>query len=92
MTAQALLTIGFFLVVLIAAAYPLAIFVTRIADVSPIRGVAGTVERFLYRLSGVDPQQEACTRGRGTRWRCCSSMRSERSWYLCCSACSSGCP
>ena len=58
MTAQALLTIGFFVVVLIAAAYPLAIFVTRIADVSPIRGVAGAVERFLYRLSGVDPQQD----------------------------------
>ena len=32
MIAQALLTIGFFVVVLIAAAYPLAIFVTRIAD------------------------------------------------------------
>jgi potassium-transporting ATPase potassium-binding subunit len=58
MTAQALLTIGFFVVVLIAAAYPLAIFVTRIADVRPIRGVVGTVERFLYRLSGVDPQQD----------------------------------
>src|ERR1700720_3944050 len=58
MTAQALLTIGFFLVVLIAAAYPLAIFMTRIADVSPIRGVAGAVERFLYRLGGVDPQQD----------------------------------
>src|SRR6202047_610564 len=58
MIAQALLTIGFFLVVLIAAAYPLAIFVTRIADVGPIRGVAGALERFLYRLSGVDPQQD----------------------------------
>src|SRR6202030_1633530 len=58
MTAQALLTIGFFLAVLIAAAYPLAIFVTRIADVIPIRGVSGAVERFLYRLSGVDPQQD----------------------------------
>src|ERR1700724_3454777 len=58
MTAQALLTIGFFFVVLIAAAYPLAIFVTRIADVSPIRGVTGAVERFLYRLSGIDPQQD----------------------------------
>jgi K+-transporting ATPase ATPase A chain len=58
MTAQALLTIGFFVVVLIAAAYPLAIFVTRIADVSPIRGVLGTLERFLYRLGGVDPQQD----------------------------------
>ena len=58
MTAQALLTIGFFLVVLIAAAYPLAIFVTRIADVRPIRGLVGAVERFLYRLGGVDPQQD----------------------------------
>jgi len=58
MTTQALLTIGFFVVVLIAAAYPLAIFVTRIADVSPIRGAAGAVERFLYRLSGVDAQQD----------------------------------
>ena len=58
MTAQALLTIGFFVVVLIAAAYPLAIFVTRIADVRPIRGVVGAVERFSYRLSGVDPQQD----------------------------------
>jgi potassium-transporting ATPase potassium-binding subunit len=58
MTAQALLTIGFFLVVLIAAAYPLAVFVARVADVRPIRGVVGTVERFLYRLSGVDPQQD----------------------------------
>jgi len=58
MTAQALLTTGFFVVVLIAAAYPLAIFVTRIADVSPIRGVVGAVERFLYRLSGVDPKQD----------------------------------
>ena len=58
MTGQALLTIGFFLVVLIAAAYPLAIFVARIADVRPIRGVFGTVERFLYRLSGVDTQQD----------------------------------
>ncbi len=58
MTAQALLTIGFFLVVLIAAAYPLAIFVTRIADVRPIRGAVGAVERFLYRLGGVDPQQD----------------------------------
>src|SRR5271155_1327566 len=58
MTAQALLTIGFFVVVLIAAAYPLAIFVTRIADVRPIRGVIGAMERFLYRLSGIDPQQD----------------------------------
>jgi len=47
MTAQAWLTIGLFLLVLIAIAYPLAIYMARIADVAAIRGVAGTVERFL---------------------------------------------
>jgi potassium-transporting ATPase potassium-binding subunit len=58
MTAQAWLTIGLFLLVLIAIAYPLAIYVARIADVAAIRGVAGTVERFLYRLAGVDPEKD----------------------------------
>ena len=58
MTAQAWFTIGLFLAVLIAAAYPLAIYVARIAEASAIRGVVGTVERFLYRLAGVDPQKD----------------------------------
>jgi K+-transporting ATPase ATPase A chain len=58
MTAQAWLTIGLFLLVLIAIAYPLAIYMARIADVAAIRGVAGTVERFLYRVAGVDPQKD----------------------------------
>jgi K+-transporting ATPase ATPase A chain len=58
MSAQALLTIGFFVAVLIAAAYPLAIYIARIADVSAIRGLFGSGERFLYRLAGVDPQQD----------------------------------
>ncbi|MDP9007581.1 MAG: potassium-transporting ATPase subunit KdpA [Pseudomonadota bacterium] len=58
MSAQALLTIGFFVAVLIAAAYPLAIYVARIAEVSAVRGVVGTVERLLYRLAGVDPQKD----------------------------------
>jgi potassium-transporting ATPase potassium-binding subunit len=60
MTAQAWLTIGLFMMVLIAIAYPLAIYVARIADAdaAAIRGVAGTLERFLYRVAGVDPQKD----------------------------------
>jgi K+-transporting ATPase ATPase A chain len=58
MTAQAWFTIGLFVAVLIAAAYPLAIYVARIAEASAIRGAVGTVERFLYRLAGVDPQKD----------------------------------
>jgi potassium-transporting ATPase potassium-binding subunit len=58
MTAQAWFTIGLFLVVLIAIAYPLAIYIARIADAAAIRGVAGTAERFLYRVAGVDPQKD----------------------------------
>jgi K+-transporting ATPase ATPase A chain len=58
MTAQAWLTIGLFVIVLIAIAYPLAIYIARIADVAAIRGVAGTVERFLYRVAGVDPEKD----------------------------------
>jgi K+-transporting ATPase ATPase A chain len=58
MTAQAWLTIGLFLAVLIAIAYPLAIYMARIADGARIRGVAGIVERFLYRVAGVDPEKD----------------------------------
>jgi potassium-transporting ATPase potassium-binding subunit len=58
MTAQAWFTIGLFLVVLIAIAYPLAIYIARIADTAAIRGVAGGVERLLYRAAGVDPQKD----------------------------------
>jgi potassium-transporting ATPase potassium-binding subunit len=58
MTAQAWLTIGLFMVVLVAIAYPLAIYIARIADVTAIRGVAGSVERFLYRVAGVDPEKD----------------------------------
>jgi K+-transporting ATPase ATPase A chain len=58
MTAQAWFTIGLFLVVLIAMAYPLAIYIARIADAAAIRGVAGGVERLLYRAAGVDPQKD----------------------------------
>jgi K+-transporting ATPase ATPase A chain len=58
MTAQAWLTIGLFVIVLIAIAYPLAIYIARIADAAAIRGVAGSVERLLYRVAGVDPRRD----------------------------------
>jgi potassium-transporting ATPase potassium-binding subunit len=58
MTGQGWFTIVLFLVVLIAIAYPLAIYVARIADAAAIRGVAGTAERFLYRAAGVDPDKD----------------------------------
>jgi potassium-transporting ATPase potassium-binding subunit len=57
-TGQAWFTIGLFLVVLIAIAYPLAIYVARIADAAAIRGVVGTAERFMYRAAGVDPDKD----------------------------------
>jgi K+-transporting ATPase ATPase A chain len=58
MTAQAWLTIGLFVIVLIAIAYPLAIYIARIADGAAIRGVARSVERLLYRAAGVDPDKD----------------------------------
>jgi K+-transporting ATPase ATPase A chain len=58
MTAQAWLTIGLFVIVLIAIAYPLAIYIARVADAAAFRGVAGSVERFLYRVAGVDPDKD----------------------------------
>jgi K+-transporting ATPase ATPase A chain len=58
MTAQAWLTIGLFVIVLIAIAYPLAIYIARIADGAAIRGAAGSVERLLYRAAGVDPDKD----------------------------------
>ncbi|HXI48843.1 MAG TPA: potassium-transporting ATPase subunit KdpA [Steroidobacteraceae bacterium] len=58
MTAQAWLMIGLFVIVLIAIGYPLAIYIARIADAAAIRGVAGSVERLLYRAAGVDPRKD----------------------------------
>jgi K+-transporting ATPase ATPase A chain len=58
MTAQAWLTIGLFVIVLITIAYPLAIYIARIADAAAIRGVAGSVERLLYRAAGVDSRKD----------------------------------
>jgi len=63
LSGQAWFTLVLFVAVLLALAYPLAIYVARIADGSetgytPIGGVAGKFERLIYRVSGVDTAQE----------------------------------
>jgi K+-transporting ATPase ATPase A chain len=54
MTFQAWLSLAIYLIVLLALAYPLAIYVARIADPEPLRGFFGRFERMLYRAAGVD--------------------------------------
>ena len=58
MTAQAWYALIVFLAILIALAYPLSSYIARVADAAPIRGVAGALERALYRLAGVDPSDD----------------------------------
>jgi len=58
MGADAWLTLASYLAVLGALAYPLAMFLARIADSTPLRGIAGKVERVLYRAAGVDAAQD----------------------------------
>src|SRR6202166_1719920 len=58
MTAQALLTIGFYLGVLAAFAYSLAIYMARIANPALIGGIVGKFERVIYRAAGVDAAQD----------------------------------
>jgi potassium-transporting ATPase potassium-binding subunit len=55
MTAYAWLTLGLFMAVLLALAYPLAIYIARVADATPFKGLAGKFERLIYRAAGVDP-------------------------------------
>jgi K+-transporting ATPase ATPase A chain len=57
-TVQAWLTLGIFLTVLLALAYPLAIYLARIAKPAQIGGIAGRVERMLYRAAGVDVAED----------------------------------
>ncbi len=58
MTFQAWLALGVYLAVLLALAYPLSIHVARIADPAPLKGIAGRVERALYRVAGVDETKD----------------------------------
>jgi len=58
MTLQAWLALGLFLLVLLALAYPLGVYVTRIAGPAPIGGIVGRFERALYKAAGVDQTQD----------------------------------
>jgi K+-transporting ATPase ATPase A chain len=57
-TFQGWLALGVYLAVLIGLAYPLSIYVARIADPAPVGGIAGRVERALYRVAGVDETKD----------------------------------
>jgi K+-transporting ATPase ATPase A chain len=60
MTLNGWLQIIFFFVVLLVLTKPLGVFMYRVfeGDKQPLPRVLGPIERFLYRLSGVDPKKE----------------------------------
>ncbi len=58
MTTQAWLTVVFYLLVLVALAYPLAIYMSRLAEAAPLNGVVGRIERVLYGAAGVDAAED----------------------------------
>jgi len=58
MSTQAWSTLLLYLGVLAAVSYPLAIYLTRIADPAPIGGIVGKLERVIYRAAGVDAAQD----------------------------------
>lgn len=58
MSGQAWFTLISFLAVLAALAYPLGIYMARIANAAPIDGPIGRFERILYRASAVDATQD----------------------------------
>ena len=88
MTAQAWLALLIFLAVLTALAYPLSIYISRIADPLPIGGIAGRIEHAIYRVAGVDSKDMTWTR---YAIACCCSTPSVWSSSMRFSACSSGC-
>jgi K+-transporting ATPase ATPase A chain len=63
MTGQAWLMLTLFVAILLALAYPLAIYMARIgggtaAGYTPIKGLAGRFERLIYRAAGIDAAQD----------------------------------
>jgi potassium-transporting ATPase potassium-binding subunit len=58
MSGQAWFSLILFLAVLIALAYPLGVYMARIAHAAPIGGVVGRLERLIYRAAGVDAGQD----------------------------------
>jgi len=64
MNANTTLQTALFLVVLLAAAVPVAGFITRVMDGSSrVVRIFGPLERVLYRLAGVDPAKEMSWKG-----------------------------
>ncbi|OYO30908.1 potassium-transporting ATPase subunit KdpA [Janthinobacterium sp. PC23-8] len=66
MTTQSILLLALFLVVLLALAYPLGLYMARVAGEAPIRGLGWLhkCENLLYRLAGVKAGPE-----RGMGWK-----------------------
>src|SRR6185295_16331228 len=60
MTTNGLLQIGFYFVVLLALARPLGAYMARVYEGKPfgLDRVLGPVERLIYRLTGVRPEEE----------------------------------
>ena len=63
MSGQAWFALALFLAVLVAIAYPLAIYMARIGEATgggytPIKGLVGKVERLIYRVAGVDVAED----------------------------------
>jgi len=60
MTANGYLQLAFYIVVLIALAKPLGTYMARIYDGQPVvlNRIGAPLERFIYRVCGVDPAQE----------------------------------
>jgi K+-transporting ATPase ATPase A chain len=60
MTANGFLQIGLYFLILLAVTKPLGWYMARVYEGQPIGldRVLGPVERFLYRLAGVRPEQE----------------------------------
>ena len=58
MNGQAVWAVTLFLAALVALAYPLSIYLARLADGTPLWGVFGTGEAALYRVAGVDARHD----------------------------------
>jgi K+-transporting ATPase ATPase A chain len=50
--------LALYAIILVALAYPLAIYMTRIVDPTPLRGWIGSVERAIYRAAAVNPAND----------------------------------
>jgi K+-transporting ATPase ATPase A chain len=60
MTTQSIILLVVFLLVLLALAYPLGIYIAKVAEQGPIRGLGWLhkLENVLYRIAGVSPNAE----------------------------------